>query len=233
MRCKVAALMPTPVSLNDRRTKPGLPATAADSLRALIVSVPPRRSIASRAVHGDVENRQFKLRRVGIDRPQVFGKLCLDANARRAMSGRAISRMATICCSSLICSGLSVCLREKASSCRVSSLARSAARRMPSSIFGCEAQAIAQTDDFQPAADDLDEVVEVVRQPACELADGLHFLALPAQCSVTFDALTLGHVDALKRQCALCDKLGKVFTAARKNFPRLDDVLDIGAGAEP
>ena len=68
--------------------------------------------------------------------------------------------------------------RENASSWRVSSVARTAARSIASSSEAPLPVADQRPGELAVAGDDRQQVVEVVRDPARELADGLHLLRL-------------------------------------------------------
>ena len=108
------------------------------------------------------------------------------------ISGRSIvSSSTTISFRSRI-SGFSTCLRLNASSCRVSSAARSVALRISSRSERSDEPVLGVLErERRVAADRGQHVVEVVRDAAGEAADRLQLLALP---QLLLELLLAGHV---------------------------------------
>ena len=130
---------------------------------------------------GQVEEHLLELAGVGLDGAGAAGSGSTVSSMSLADAGGAASSAlsATTCVEVEDLRGSSTCLRPKASSWRVSSAARSPARLdlgEEAAIGVVRAEGVEQQAGV--ADDDGQQVVEVVRDPAGQPADGLHLLRL-------------------------------------------------------
>ena len=145
-------------------------------------------------IERQIEDRGGEL--VGVDQrgPDVRRRACgviWMCSPRVGRSSLAVSSISALMSISRGCSG---CLRAKASRCLVRLAPRSAASSISlrdGSELGLVGDGLAENADG--AGDDGQDVVEVVRDAAGELADRLHLLRL---AELGFGGLLLGHVAA-------------------------------------
>ena len=163
--------MPTPVSVTTRRHAVRPPVASRSSAC--------RRSASRRGALTDRLSTTCSICERSASTAGSPGAASIAISMSSPISRRSIGSSAAATSPRSSGRGSSTCWRENASSWRVSWVARSAARSTSRSSLRARAGADPPPRDLAVAADHGQQVVEVVRDTARELADRLHLLRLP------------------------------------------------------
>ena len=158
----------------------------------------PPSGIASRAFTHRFSDGQLDLAGVDLDRPEPGAELHLDLDVAAAAIASSIARMPVRCAARSIDSGFTGRRRENASRCRVSPVPRATARRIAVEHALALRRRPVALEQLHAAGEHREQVVEVVRDAAGQLAERLHLLRLPKRllrrAQPLLVAQPLGHV---------------------------------------